>query len=48
MPRAQEAVVRVQDLTKVFDGLTAVDHVSFSVARGEIVGMLGANGAGKT
>jgi len=48
MPRAPEAIVRVQDLTKVFDGLTAVDHVSFSVARGEIVGMLGANGAGKT
>jgi len=43
-----ETVLRVQELTKVFDGLTAVDHLSFSVSRGEIVGILGANGAGKT
>jgi ABC-2 type transport system ATP-binding protein len=41
-------VLSVQGLTKVFDGLTVVDHVSFRVARGEVVGILGANGAGKT
>jgi ABC-2 type transport system ATP-binding protein len=41
-------VLRVHELTKVFDGLTAVDHLSFGVSRGEIVGLLGANGAGKT
>ena len=40
--------VDVRDLTRVFGGFTAVDHVSFSVARGEIFGFLGANGAGKT
>jgi len=41
-------VLRVQELTKVFNGLTAVDRLSFCVARGEIVALLGANGAGKT
>ncbi len=41
-------MVRVTDLVKTYGTLTAVDHVSFSVARGEIVGLLGPNGAGKT
>lgn len=41
-------VVEVQDLTKEFDGTTAVNHLSFTVPRGQILGLLGANGAGKT
>lgn len=41
-------VLRVHELTKVFDGLAAVDHLSFTVSRGEIVGLLGVNRAGKT
>lgn len=41
-------MIETRDLTKKFGGLTAVDHVSFSVKRGEIFGLLGPNGAGKT
>ena len=38
----------VKDLTKKFNGLTAVDHISFEVKEGELFGLLGPNGAGKT
>ena len=38
----------VKDVTKSFFGNTAVDHVSIEVEQGEIVGLIGANGAGKT
>lgn len=40
--------ISVKDLTKKFGSFTAVDHITFSVGRGEIFGFLGANGAGKT
>jgi ABC-2 type transport system ATP-binding protein len=40
--------VEVRDLTVRFGDFIAVDHISFSVLRGEIFGFLGANGAGKT
>jgi ABC-2 type transport system ATP-binding protein len=43
-----KTVLHVHDLTKVFNGVTAVERLSFSVDRREIVGILGANGAGKT
>ncbi|MBO4739371.1 MAG: ABC transporter ATP-binding protein [Bacteroidales bacterium] len=43
-----ENSIVVTDLTKKFKHFTAVDHVSFSVKKGEIFGFLGANGAGKT
>ncbi|MCK4772164.1 MAG: ATP-binding cassette domain-containing protein, partial [Candidatus Latescibacteria bacterium] len=36
------------DLTRTFGRFTAVDSVSFRIGRGEIFGLLGANGAGKT
>ena len=43
-----ENVVEVQHVTKRYGSLTAVDDISFTVERGEILGFLGPNGAGKT
>jgi len=43
-----EAVIEVRELSKTFNGTVAVDRLSFDVRRGEILGLLGANGAGKT
>jgi ABC-2 type transport system ATP-binding protein len=40
--------IEVQNLTRDFDGLRAVDHISFAVEPGVIFGFLGPNGAGKT
>ena len=42
------SVLEVSNLVKRFDGVLAVDDLSFSVAPGEIFGFLGGNGAGKT
>jgi len=41
-------MITVSDLTKRYARHTAVDHVSFEVQKGQIVGFLGPNGAGKT
>jgi len=41
-------MIEVSHLTKRYAGITAVSDISFSVARGEIVGLLGPNGAGKS
>jgi ABC-2 type transport system ATP-binding protein len=41
-------MITVQQLTKRYARNTAVDHISFEVAKGQIVGFLGPNGAGKT
>jgi lipooligosaccharide transport system ATP-binding protein len=42
------AIVEAEHLRKTFQGFTAVDDVSFRIAKGECFGMLGPNGAGKT
>jgi ABC-2 type transport system ATP-binding protein len=43
-----ESAIRVEELTKYFGSLLAVDHVKFEVKGKEIFGLLGPNGAGKT
>jgi len=40
--------IEVENLTKYYDKFLAVDHINFTVKRGEIFGFLGPNGAGKT
>ena len=42
------SLIEIHDLTKKFGEVTAVDHVSFGVEQGTVVGFLGPNGAGKT
>lgn len=41
-------MIEVENVTKRFGPILAVDHISFSIDRGEVVGFLGPNGAGKT
>ena len=44
----EKLVLRTENLVKKYGKRTVVDHVSFDVRQGEIVGLLGPNGAGKT
>ncbi len=41
-------IIEVSDLTKTYGDLTAVDHISFAVEKGTMLGFLGINGAGKS
>lgn len=43
-----EDIIRVNNLTKTYGALTAVDKVNLSIKSGTVFGLLGANGAGKT
>lgn len=40
--------IEVKELTKIYEEQKAIDHISFSVNKGEVVGFLGPNGAGKS
>jgi ABC-2 type transport system ATP-binding protein len=44
----EDTVIEAKSLTKIYGSTAAVDHITFSVGRGEIFGLLGPNGAGKT
>ena len=48
MAKSRETMIEVTDVTKFYGPLKAVDNLSFSLERGEILGFLGPNGAGKT
>ena len=41
-------MIKIENVSKVYDGQRALDHVSFTIEPGEIVGLLGPNGAGKS
>lgn len=45
---SDEPILQVKDLTKIFGGVTAVNHISFDIKEGEILGIIGPNGSGKT
>src|SRR5215213_10240334 len=44
----RKALLEVDHVTIQFGGVTALDHVSFDIKEGEILGLIGPNGAGKT
>ena len=44
----KDAVIETRDLTKVYNGLVAVDRLNLRVYEGEVYGLLGPNGSGKT
>ncbi len=48
MTKKQNSIIEVKELAKSFDGITAIDGISFSIQSGELFGFLGPNGAGKT
>lgn len=44
----EEPILKVQEVTKIFGGIIALNRVSFDVHEGEILGIIGPNGSGKT
>ena len=48
MNKAREVLMKVRNLKKSFGGLLAVDNLSFDLVEGEVLGIIGPNGSGKT
>ncbi len=48
MPGATDQVIRVRDLVVGFGDAVVLDHLSLDVARGEILGLVGGSGSGKS
>ena len=44
----KDTILKVDELTKAYKSKLAVDHISFFIEPGKIIGLLGPNGAGKT
>ena len=45
---AENSIIIAEDLTKKYDGTTAVNNLNLKIEKGEIFGLLGPNGAGKS
>jgi ABC-2 type transport system ATP-binding protein len=45
---SNQTIIETEELTKIYNGQVAVDHLSFNVMEAEVFGFLGPNGAGKT
>ena len=46
--KSMEVTIKVEKLSKSYAGIKAIENVDISVSRGEVFGLLGANGAGKS
>lgn len=46
--KIEEEILRISDMTKLYQGKVALNHVSISIKQGQIYGLVGNNGAGKT
>jgi branched-chain amino acid transport system ATP-binding protein len=44
----QNSILKIDDVTKNFGGLTAIDSINFQIDRGELLGLIGPNGSGKS